>query len=93
MFFINKTVTEGVPLGAEVRDRVTGFQGIAIARRTYLNGCARLTVQPLVDDDGKMMEPVTFDEPRLEILDASKHPQRDTTTGGPEKYMPKSRPT
>jgi hypothetical protein len=33
-------------LGEELKDTVTGFQGIAIDRTTYLNGCVHYTVQP-----------------------------------------------
>ena len=37
-----------IKLGQEVRDRVTGFKGIATARTTYLQGCDRISVQPQI---------------------------------------------
>jgi len=57
-----------VYLGDEVRDEVTGFHGVAIARTEWLHGCVRITVQPKVDKNGKFIEPVTFDEPQLIVL-------------------------
>lgn len=35
-----------IELGREVKDRVTGFTGIAIAETKYLNGCVQLLVMP-----------------------------------------------
>lgn len=77
-----------VRLGQEVRCRVTGFTGVAIARTMWLNGCARICVQPKVDKDGKHLEAYTIDEPQLEVLgetnfhgDAEKPLQE--RTGGP----------
>lgn len=80
-------------LGDEVRDEVTGFQGIATARYSYLNGCNRVFVQPKVDKE-KMTLPAgaTFDEPQLVVIKA-KFATGDNSTGGPEKYMPDDRPT
>ena len=44
----------GAQLGDLVKDKVTGFTGIVICRAVWLNGCARLTVQPQkVGKDGK----------------------------------------
>lgn len=52
-------------LGMEVRDRVTGFQGIITSRTTYLNACDRLAISPRVDKEGKLPETEVFDEPDL----------------------------
>lgn len=35
-----------INLGDEVQDTVTGFQGIAVSRHVYLQGCDRITIQP-----------------------------------------------
>lgn len=35
-----------IPLGKKVRDKVTGFEGIASGRITYLTGCSRYIVTP-----------------------------------------------
>lgn len=82
-----------INLGDEVIDKVTGFTGIATARHTYLNGCARISVQPKVTDDMKLPESCTFDEPQLEVRTQNVVRPSNNNTGGPEKYMPKERST
>lgn len=57
-----------IKLGQEVKDRVTGFKGIAVARTTYLQGCDRIQVQPAVDKVGDLREMQHFDEPDLVIV-------------------------
>ncbi len=31
-----------IELGSKVIDRITGFKGVAVARTTFINGCARM---------------------------------------------------
>lgn len=56
-----------IELGSHVKDRLTGFEGVAVSRTTYLTGCAGIGVQaPYVK--GKPLEAIQFfDEPRLEV--------------------------
>lgn len=61
-----------VKLGDKVKDRITGFTGVAIGRTEWLYGCDRIVVQPAVGKDGKMGETATFDEPQLEIIASKK---------------------
>lgn len=82
-----------INLGDEVRDKVTGFQGIAVARHTFLHGCDRYSVQPLVNDKGELQDPNTFDGPQLEVVSSEVAPEGDKDVGGPEKYRPHDRPT
>jgi len=72
-----------IKLGSECIDLVTGFKGIAVARTVWLNGCARVTLQPKMGKDNKVPETVTFDEPQLKLLKAAAVPQGPRTTGGP----------
>ena len=76
-----------IDLGKMVRDRVSGFEGIVIARTQWLNGCVRITVQGPVDKEGKFTEPQTIDEPQLEVLgDGVEVPEAAATSrqsGGP----------
>jgi hypothetical protein len=74
-----------IELGSEVKDTISGFTGTAVARHVYINGCNRITVQPVVDKEGKLPETATFDEPQLTII-TKKKIKGDNTTGGPEKY-------
>lgn len=60
-----------IHLGDKVRDIVTGFEGIAVARTEWLVGCTRVSVQPRsLDKDGAVQSHQTFDEPQLELLEA-----------------------
>lgn len=56
-----------IKLGDRVKDSVSGFEGIAIARTTWLNGCVRWTLQPAIDKDGDLPSPQTFDEYQLTV--------------------------
>lgn len=78
-----------VNLGDKVKDNVTGYTGIAIARTTWLHGCDRITVQPdSLDKDGKVQDGFTFDEKQLTVLESSVVKTESKTpslkrTGGP----------
>lgn len=74
-----------IELGCDVKDKVSGFIGVAVAKHSYLNGCTRITVQPKIDNDGKLPASETFDEPQLEIISSNKINGKNDT-GGPEKY-------
>ena len=78
-----------VSLGDEVKDTISGFQGIAIARHIFLQGCDRITIQPPVGKDGKLPEERSFDEPQLEIIKAKKIERQapKKNPGGPEKHV------
>lgn len=53
-------------LGKQVRDVVTGFEGIATAEVSYINGCKQFCIQPKAVD-GKIPEGQYIDHQRLEI--------------------------
>lgn len=75
-----------IKLGSKVRDKVTGLEGIAIARTEWLNGCFRIVIQPQEFKDGKPVESYCVDEPQLEVVD-DEHiltKGRQTSTGGPK---------
>jgi hypothetical protein len=55
-------------LGARVRDRVTGLEGVIVARVEWLYGCRRYTVQPAGVKDGKPFDTIGFDEDALDVL-------------------------
>ncbi len=61
-----------IELGAKVRDKITGYTGIAVSRHTYLSGCDRISVQAPVDSDGNLPDSQAFDEPMLEFVEAPK---------------------
>jgi len=57
-----------IALGSKVRDKITGYEGIATARITYLSGCDRIGIQAKIGKDGKVPESHFVDEPMLEVL-------------------------
>lgn len=72
-----------IELGDKVKDSVTGFVGIAVGRTKWLHGCERISVQPLVDKDGKCPEVMAFDAPQLIVVKAGVAKQGDPKKGGP----------
>jgi hypothetical protein len=56
-------------LGDRVRDKITGIEGVVIARTEWLYGCLRVSVQPS-STDGKQPDVFTVDDPQLEVLEA-----------------------
>ncbi len=72
----------GINLGDKVKDKVTGFTGIAIGRTTWLHGCDRYVVQPIVGKDGKLPENQVFDELQLEVVSKKKGKRSENQTGG-----------
>jgi hypothetical protein len=72
------TATPTVELGDKVKDRITGFEGIATGRFTFLSGCLRIEITPMTLEKGKPIEPQVFDEQRVLPDGKSK-----VKTGGP----------
>ena len=58
-----------VELGDRVRDKMTGFEGIAYGRWTCLTGCVSYDVHPPAKD-GKVPSSEWMDESRLEVIEA-----------------------
>jgi len=69
-----------IKLRDKVKDTITDFRGIAVARCVYLNGCVRIEVQPKKLKDGKMIESVWIDESQLEGVEPD---EGETPHGGP----------
>jgi len=61
------TMEEMINLGDKIRDKITGFTGIATAVTIYLHKCpiVEITAQEL--SDGKLMI-LWFDEPQVEVI-------------------------
>ena len=78
-----------INLGDEVKDKVSGFKGIAVAKHSYLEGCNRFSLQPKIDKDGTLPSDVAFDEGQLEVIKSNKVMRSVMSikiTGGPEKF-------
>lgn len=59
---------EGLKLGDEARDKITGFKGIVIAITNWLNGCQRISIQPQELKDGKPIDAHVFDAEQVEVV-------------------------
>jgi hypothetical protein len=79
-----------IVLGTIVKDKITGFTGMAVARTVYLTGCARVSVQATELHDGKPQEWVAFDEGQLEVLCDEPAEMSAETPGGPQQWEPAS---
>lgn len=78
-------MSETIKLGCEVKDRVTGFKGIAVSKTSYLQGCDRIAVQPKWVE-GEVPKVADFDEPDLTVVgDGILPPVKPTSRnrGGP----------
>lgn len=74
-----------IGLGDKVRDMVTGFSGIAVARTEWINGCVRWCVQSDKLKDGKPADEIWFDDGRLSLVKFAAVKVRVADTGGPQK--------
>ena len=72
-------------LGETVKDIVTDFKGVIVARTQYLTGCNRYSLQSKVLKDGKPAEWVMFDENQLKLAKSAKKVSVSTEKikGGP----------
>jgi hypothetical protein len=77
-----KEINPVIKLGDPVRDKITGYKGIVVARTEWLNGCVRLVVQARKLHEGKPVEPQTFDEPQLELEEAEAETGPKVRPGG-----------
>ena len=59
-----------IHLGDRVRDRVSGFEGLALGKAMYLYGAVEWFVQPttLKSDDGSITAAVWVQEGRLDVI-------------------------
>ena len=82
-----------VTLGKTYKDSISGFEGIAIARSTYLYGCVRVNISPTkLKSDGDFLPDCWFDEPQLVPVRAKKVVKRKrAANGGPTRSVAPSR--
>jgi hypothetical protein len=80
-----------VKLGDKVRDTITGTEGIALARVSFINGCVFFTVQGVVGQDGKVPDQRFTPWNQLEVIPAPPPKVKRTETGGPSIRMPAAR--
>ena len=69
-------------LGSRAKDKITGLQGILVARNQHLHNCNTYGIKPEKLHDGKPMDCQWFDEPQIEIIKEGIF-QLKQETGGP----------
>ncbi|MEW8027811.1 MAG: hypothetical protein AB2806_08740 [Candidatus Thiodiazotropha sp.] len=79
-----------IELGKKARDKITGFEGVVIAKVTYLTGCDQYGLTPPAKD-GKVNDTQYFDEGRIELIPDSPIVPNVTTKkpGGPNRDRPR----
>ncbi len=71
-------------LGDKARAIITGFEGIVIAKVSYLTGCDQVCLQPQgLNEKGDYFDCRYFDAPYVDLLERAVVPNRtpDRTTG------------
>ncbi len=79
-----------VTLGKQYKDSISGFQGVAVARTTYLYGCVRVLIAPTkLKEDGDFLPDCWFDEPQLLSVRSKsiKKPSSEDGPGGPSRSV------
>lgn len=78
-----------IEIGKKVRDKISGLEGIAIARAEWLYGCVRFCVQPQELKDGEPVDSTWFDEPQLEYV--TREVKKTVPSGGGPRRADDSR--
>jgi len=70
--------------GDQVKDTITGFKGVIVARTQWMNECIRYAVQPRDLKDGEVVNDHWFDEEQLELVKGSRNlAPKSAPSGGP----------
>lgn len=77
-------------LGDLVKDTISGFKGIVVAKTYWLANCVRITVAANYLQDGKPIDTQCFDEPQIEVLKAKNRPKAKILTGGDQRKQPRT---
>ncbi len=83
------TAPHVIPLGAKVKDTISGFEGVVTGRAQYISGCAQSLVAPTVTSEGAFRDGQWFDTQRLRIVDDSMVILNNGPTPGPDRQAPK----
>ena len=70
-------------LGDKVKDKITGFAGVAVAIAEYLNGCIQIGIRPEKLKDGKPIDLEWIDNTQLIITKSVKEKEK-RDVGGPQ---------
>ncbi len=71
-----------IELGSKVKDRISGFEGVATVIADYLNGCRRVGITPKCDDKGNTRDTEWFDIQQIDVLEVGAVTLDAMETGG-----------
>ena len=71
-----------IKLGDKVRCKITGFEGVAVAKTEFINGCIQWMVTPKAKG-GKYPEDIGIDEGSLEVIKPKLKKREKKNDGGP----------
>ena len=80
---VKKEVKPMIEMYDEVKDTISGFKGIVVAKIIYATGCIRYEVKPRGIKDGKSIEAEWIDESILVITKKAKSETIEKDPGGP----------
>lgn len=84
-----------VKLGSNVKDNITGFEGVATGKCEYLNGCVQYEITASKLEDGKPVEK-WFDEGRVILVAVAGEKRRaieEKPPGGPRNHPIRRNPS
>jgi hypothetical protein len=76
-------------LGTTMRDKITGFAGVATGRAEYISGCVQVLLAPKAKEDGSFTPSEWFDEQRLEPMQAARVVLDNGDSPGPDRPAPR----
>lgn len=83
-------MSKAITLGATYRDKITGFQGVAVGFVTYISGCNQALLAPPVNQEGALRDSQWFDQQRLELVSGTQAVLLDNgDTPGCDRAAPK----
>ncbi len=72
-----------IELGSKVKCKITGYEGVAIARIEFINGCIQYEIAPRVKKgEQKYPDSIGIDQNSLEIMPTKKKKIKKKPTGG-----------
>jgi hypothetical protein len=79
-----------IKLGDDVKDTITGLNGVAVSKIEYKNGCRQFGVQQKILKDGEIPEIEYIDPEDLEVITKAKKKPAEKTPAGPSRFSPGS---
>lgn len=70
-----------IKLGDKVKDTITGFIGVAVARIEYINGCIQYNVAAKVGKGNKFPDDISIDQGSLIVIKPKDKPKKKKRKG------------